>query len=124
MITRNVIFTSRSCSAIGIPSFSISFIKAPFGFISLSEKSNGKLLFRMIISEITTLIACANTVAIAAPAAPMCNTATVKRSPPMFSTQAIATVISGIFESPIPLKMLPTRLYATINTAPAEQITI
>ena len=72
--------------------------------------------------EIITLIACAKMVAIAAPTAPMWKTATSNKSPRIFNTQAIVTVRSGIFESPIPLNILPTKLYATINNIPAEQI--
>ena len=37
-------------------------------------------------------------------------------------TLAIATVIKGVLESPIPRMMLPSTLYATIITDPAPQI--
>jgi hypothetical protein len=49
-------------------------------------------------------------VASAAPLLPMWKTATNSRSPAMFKTQAMATVISGIFESPTPRKILPMTL--------------
>lgn len=72
--------------------------------------------------ESTTLTACASTVAIAAPATFIFNTATKSKSPAMFTTQAIVTNKSGIFESPKPLKMLLITLYAIINKMPPPQI--
>ena len=58
----------------------------------------------------------------AAPAVPISNTATRRRSPRMLRIHAIATVRRGIFESPSPLKILPTRLYATMKMVPTLQM--
>ena len=57
-----------------------------------------------------TLNAWAKIVARAAPKAPKLKTATKIKSPIIFTTQAIATVIRGVFESPIPRKIAPSRL--------------
>ena len=56
------------------------------------------------------LVPGAATVAMAAPAAPRWKTATSRRSPAILQMQAMKTVISGVLESPMPLKMLPIRL--------------
>ena len=69
-----------------------------------------------------TLIPWASTVASAAPAAAISNTATNKRSPRILKIHAINTVNSGVLDSPIPRKILPSTLYAMINADPAEQI--
>ena len=61
-------------------------------------------------NEITTLKAWARIVARAAPAEPSLKTATKSKSAKMFAIQAIITVIKGVFESPIPLKIAPKRL--------------
>ena len=50
------------------------------------------------------------TVASAAPRAPILKTATKSKSARIFITQAIQTVINGVFESPIPLKIAPSKL--------------
>ena len=55
-------------------------------------------------------MAWAATVAMAAPAVPMWNTATSSRSPAMLKTQAMNTVNRGVLESPMPRKTLPMRL--------------
>ena len=122
MITRNEIFTSRSWRAIGAPRQTILPIRRPSKRMSFFDKANGNSRFRMIKIDNNTLIACAKIVAKAAPATPIWNPATNSTSPTIFSTQAIATVINGILESPIPRKILPRTLYATIKTVPAEQI--
>ena len=66
--------------------------------------------FIIINKEIITLNACAKIVASAAPKAPKLKTATKIKSPIIFTTQAMATVISGVFESPIPRKIAPSKL--------------
>ena len=90
--------------------------------IILGENSNGSPCFLMIANEMTTLSALAITVAIAAPAAPFFRTATKNMSPAMLNTHAMATVTRGMWELPSPRKMLPSRLYAVMNTHPAAQI--
>ena len=57
-----------------------------------------------------TLTAWAVTVAMAAPAAPRWKTPTSTKSPTMLMTQAMATVSSGVLESPIPRKTAPMTL--------------
>ena len=63
-----------------------------------------------IATEMSTLIVGETTVAMAAPAAPMCSPATSSRSPAILQTLAMATVISGVRESPSPRMMLPSTL--------------
>ena len=82
----------------------------------------GSAFLRIIRYEITTLISCAVTVAMAAPFAPIPSPATRSRSPAILKMQAIITVKSGVFESPIPLKTPPIRLYAMITIDPAPHI--
>ena len=65
---------------------------------------------RMIRKETITLMIWANTVARAAPDVPIPITAHKSRSPTILQTQAIATVISGVLESPNPLNIQPIRL--------------
>ena len=91
--------------------------------LSLLSLKGSSFLF-ITPREMITLIACASIVAMAAPDTPNLKTATKNRSPQILHTHAIATVSSGILESPIPLKMLPITLYATIKILPALQILI
>lgn len=51
------------------------------------------------------LTAWANTVAMAAPSAPMCSGPTSSRSPTMFTQQEMVTKIMGRRESPMPRSM-------------------
>ena len=62
------------------------------------------------MSEKMKLPAWEKTVAKAAPAAPIPNTATSSISAAMFITQATATNSRGVFELPIPRIMLPETL--------------
>ena len=110
MITRKVRFTNRSCSATGLPSFRILPMRAPLNRMSCRRRVKARCFFRISSRESTTLTAWANTVAMAAPATFRPKPPTSSRSPPMFRTHAISTVISGTRESPIPRKMLPSRL--------------
>ena len=57
-----------------------------------------------------TLMIWENTVARAAPDVPIPITSHKSRSPAILQTQAIATVISGVLESPNPLNIQPIRL--------------
>lgn len=57
-----------------------------------------------------TLIPWAVIVAIAAPDAPILKITTKIKSPIILKKHAIATVISGVLESPIPLKTAPITL--------------
>ena len=75
-------------------------------------------------SDITTLTAWAATVATAAPAVPIWSTATSSRSPAILQTHAMATVMSGVTESPMPRKTLPIRLYEIITSMPIPQMRI
>ena len=88
--------------------------------IFFTENGNGNPRRRSIISPITTLTACAAAVAIAAPVAPRPHGPTRTRSPTIFTTHAMATNTSGIFESPRPRSIPLITLYATIKTIPAE----
>ena len=108
----------------GRPSVVIGLITDRLKRRSFRSKRKGSSRRRRISRESTTLTAWAATVAIAAPAVPMWNTATSRRSPAMLQTQAISTVIKGVLESPIPRKMLPIRLYAMMNTEPRPQMRI
>ena len=65
---------------------------------------------RMISRDSSTLTAWANTVAMAAPATPIPKPPTISKSPAILNTQAMLTVIRGIWESPSPRKMLPRML--------------
>ncbi len=121
-ITRKERLTSSSCSATGAPNLNSCSAMSFSMRISARENANGIALRDIIISESTTLTACASTVAYAAPSAPILNTATSSRSPNILTTHAIATVISGIFESPMPRNMLPRRLKAIMNIVPAEHM--
>ena len=69
-----------------------------------------------------TLTTWAATVAMAAPAVPRPSPAQSSRSPAMLHAQAMATVSSGVRESPNPRKMQPIRLYATMTSMPAPQM--
>ena len=111
VMTRNDMFTSMLCSAIGAPSFTAFIMFFPCFFLSISrENSNGRPRFFITKRHIMTLIACEMTVARAAPRAPMPRPFTNAMSPPMLRTAAMETAISGVLESPIPLKMLESRL--------------
>lgn len=88
------------------------------------QKQKGRAFLQIKRKETATLTACAATVATAAPAAPIPKAPTSRRSPPMLIAQAIATVISGVAESPTPRKMAPKRLYATIKIVPIPQILV
>ena len=78
--------------------------------------------FRTRLTHTLEVAQIARTVARAAPSAPILKTETNTRSPIILNIQAIPTAISGVFESPRPLKMLPSKLYADITTKPAPQI--
>ena len=67
-------------------------------------------------------MACAITVARAAPATFILRTATKKRSPNTFTIQAMSTKRRGVLLSPTPRNIELIRLYATINMMPAPQI--
>ena len=81
-----------------------------------------QFFLRITAKDTTTLMTWANTVANAAPAVPMLNPAQSSRSPAILQTQAMATVNSGVLESPKPRKMQPMRLYATITSMPQPQM--
>ena len=108
--TRKEIPTRKSCRAMGTPREVTFRIMPPSKRRSERSRWKGRPLLRRISRETATLIICAATVAAAAPAVPILNTATSSRSPAILHMQAISTVISGVFESPIPRKMLPIRL--------------
>ena len=113
----------HSCRASGNPIF---MARLQFAFILKSCFSilNGScFLTRRIIAN-TTLTACANTVAIAAPAASIPKCATKVRSPIILITHAIATNISGDLLSPSPRKIAASTLYATIKNIPPPHILI
>ena len=110
MITRKVIFTSRSWSATGLPNFKIRPMMAPLNRMSCRRSMKAKCFPRISSRDSATLIAWAKTVAMAAPATFRPKPPTNSRSPPIFRIQAINTVISGTRESPIPRKILPKRL--------------
>ena len=78
--------------------------------MSLFENENGSVRRLSTSREISTLTVWDTTVATAAPAAPMCSPATSRRSPAMLQALAMATVISGVRESPKPRMMLPSTL--------------
>ena len=71
---------------------------------------NGSFLLNNNIKAKTTLIACAKTVAMAAPAASKCNPATRTKSPIILITQATATNKRGDLLSPKPLKIADNKL--------------
>ena len=50
------------------------------------------------------------------------NIPTNIKSPIILATHAIATVVSGVFESPSPLNTPPITLYATMKTDPRADI--
>ena len=87
---RKEMLTRRSCNAIGAPSPTIFRRVRPWTPISV-----------LCISK-------------AAPDVPILNPAQRIRSPAILNTHATATANSGVLESPIPLKIQPIRLYATI----------
>ena len=110
MMTKNEMLTSKSWAATGTPMASTRRKIAPSQRMSRRVMVKGSFRRRMMARLRRTLTAWAKTVAMAAPATPMPQGPTRSRSPPMFSTQAMATVISGIRESPMPRKMPPSRL--------------
>ena len=109
-ITRKDRPTSRSCRAMGVPKRTIRRRIEGAIRISFREKEKGSGRRVMISREIRTLTVWEATVAIAAPAAPMWKPATSSRSPAMLQTLAMATVISGVRESPRPRMTLPSTL--------------
>ena len=119
---RKDIPTSRSCKAIGTPSFNSVSIRPLSNLKSALVSSNGSCFFRIIRRDAATLIPCDSTVARAAPSAPIPNTATNSRSNAILTKHAIITVTIGVLESPMPLNMLPRTLYPTINTMPKPHI--
>ena len=70
-ITRNDIPTRKSCNAMGVPIDMILLMTSPSHLICLILNVNGSFFFDISLQEITTLINCATTVAIAAPIVPM-----------------------------------------------------
>ena len=76
----------------------------------------------MIRIDSTTLTPCAATVAIAAPATFIWNTATSNKSPTILTTQAINTKSNGDLESPNPLNNAEITLYAVMSKNPAPHI--
>ena len=119
---RKEMLTRRSCNAIGAPSPTIFRRVRPWTPISVLCISKGSSFLRITPKETITLITCANTVAKAAPDVPILNPAQRIRSPAILNTHATATVNNGVLESPIPLKIQPIRLYATITSIPPPQI--
>ena len=110
VMARKEMLTSTSCSAMGRPMRSTSPMRGASQRMSRRRKEKGIFCLRMMSSDSATLMPCAATVAIAAPAAAMRSTPTSSRSPAMLTTQAMATVISGMRELPSPRKMLPSTL--------------
>ena len=108
--TRKDTFTSRSERARGRPNRMTEPQSDLSHRMSRTRNRKGSFCFRIRKKDQITLTAWALTVAMAAPAAPRCRRATSSRSPTMLTTVAIATVISGVLESPMPRKMLPIRL--------------
>ena len=94
----------------GTPTSRMRLAQAGSGRRQDREKEKGRAFRRMSHREQITLTAWAETVAMAAPAAPMPRPPTRRRSPAMLTAQAIATVISGVLESPIPRKTAPITL--------------
>ena len=94
----------------GSPSLVMRPVSSRWKRICSFSREKGSVLLRISRREITTLTAWAPTVAIAAPTVPRWKPATRIRSPTILHTQAMATVIRGVTESPIPRKMLPIRL--------------
>ena len=110
VMARKDMLTSKSWKAMGRPrrnTLPILFLSKTISFL---PKEKGSFFFRIISMEITTLSAWAHTVAMAAPAVASPNTPTSRKSPAILNTQAIATVMRGIRESPIPRKILPSTL--------------
>ena len=111
---RNEIPTRRSWVAMGRPRRVMRAMISPRKRIWSLRRVKGRsprfIFLPSMRREIRTLTAWAPTVAMAAPTVPMWKTATRSRSPAMLQTQAMATVIRGVTESPIPRKMLPMRL--------------
>lgn len=107
---RNEMLTSRSCKAISAPSPTILRSSEDSMRMLLWCISNGNSFLRMTAKDTITLMICAKTVAIAAPSVPILNPAHRMRSPAMLKKHAIATVNSGVRESPSPLKIHPIRL--------------
>ena len=110
VMARKEILTRRSWKAMGSPRRNTLPILFLSKTISVLRKVNGSFCLRIISTEMITLSAWARTVAIAAPAVAMPKTPTRRKSPAILNTQAIATVTSGILESPIPRKILPSTL--------------
>ena len=109
-ITRNDRPTSRSCRAIGVPKARIFRRMAGKRRKSRRSREKGSSRLCRIAREISTLIVWAQTVAMAAPAAPRPSPATSSRSPAMLQALAIATVTRGVWESPRPRRTLPSTL--------------
>ena len=109
-MTRKDMLTSRSDSAMGSPRRRTCATRGLSKRMCCLSSRKGSCFFRTSISEMATLTAWAATVAMAAPAAPMWQTATNSRSPTMLTAQAMATVTSGVTESPMPRNTLPIRL--------------
>ena len=100
--------TMKSCRAMGVPKRTMRPSMRQSGRrMSLQPKEKGSLRRLKTQREIRTLTVWLPTVAMAAPAAPMWKTATSSRSVRMLQPQAMATVISGVFESPRPRRMPP-----------------
>ena len=109
-ITRNEMLTKKSCRAIGAPKRTIFDAMDCCRRILPGPNVKGRGRFRMRKNETMTLIAWETTVASAAPALPMPNPLTRRRSPKMLATAAIMTVMSGVVESPMPRKTAPSTL--------------
>ena len=107
---RNEMLTRRSCKAIGAPSPTILRSSGDSMRMLFLCISNGNSFLRITANDTITLMICAKTVAIAAPSVPSLNPAHKMRSPAMLKKQAIATVNSGVRESPRPRKIHPIRL--------------
>ena len=109
-ITRKEIPTRKSCNATGAPINTI-FLRISFSLLKhVLSSLKGSSFFLISHNDIKTLISCAATVAKAAPFVPISKPATRIKSPMILHTHAIDTVISGVIESPSPLKILPIRL--------------
>ena len=112
---------NNSCKAIGVPIL----IMPPSSSsrqISFFCNVKGNSFLRIIKTDNNTLTPCAATVAMAAPATFICNPATNKRSPKIFTTHAINTNNNGDLESPIPLNTEEIVLYAVISKKPVPHI--
>ena len=95
---------------IGAPKVVIRRAISPSSRSSRRVSAKGSVRHLSRRKETSTLTVCEATVAIAAPAAPMPSPLMSSRSPVMLQTLAMATVMSGVRESPMPRMTLPSTL--------------